>query len=136
MNSHYETRIIKALRKEQALDDECIAYHPEKYPDFTLDEFRDFTNSIFDVEGGGWDNVSKFQEADAYFETYNIPFTRDGEKFYLCVMYGQGSAWTLMTESHFQETQKRLVENNYYQNEDDDDGDPEDHFRHEIGGEG
>lgn len=135
MSLHYEQRIINTLRKEQCLDDEHIAYFPEKFPEFTLDEFRDFTNSIFDNEGGGWDKVDQFQEKDAYFETYNIPFTRDNEKFYLTVMYGQGSAWMLMTESHFQETQKRLIENNYYREvaEDEEDEDP---FQHEIGGEG
>lgn len=125
-----ELRIINALRKEDVLDDECIAYNPEKYPEFTLDEFREFTQEILGVDGGGWDNVHKFRDEDAYFETYNIPFIRDGEKFYLCVMCGQGLAWTLMTESNFQEKQKRLIENNYYRNEEDDNGDKE------IGGEG
>lgn len=130
-----EPRILNALRKHQALDDECVAYLPEQYSEFTIDEFREFTEEVFHKEGGGWDNVYKFQDKNSYFEAYNIPFKRDDENFYLCVIFGQNSVWTLMNESHFQETQKRLVENNYYRDEDDCD-DRHEVYKHEIGGEG
>ena len=101
-------QIINVLRRKDYLDDENISYHPEKFPEFTLEEFRKFTKAIFDNEGGGWDNVHNFQEEDAYFETYNIPFVFDGEAFYLSVygkppMFFVGSAWTLMTKQHFDE---------------------------------
>lgn len=102
-------QIINVLRREGSLDDDDVSYHPEKFPEFTLEEFRKFTEAIFDNEGGGWDNVHKFQEENACFETYNIPFAFDGEAFYLTVMYGQGSAWTLMTKQHFEEYLDRIT---------------------------
>lgn len=120
--------IINVLKRDGSVDDEDVAYHPEKFPEFTLDEFRAFTNGIFDNEGGGWDNVHKFQEENAYFETYNIPFEFEGEAFYLSVMYGQGSAWTLMTRQHFEEYLDRVTR---YSDEH-----KNDHHHHDIGGEG
>jgi len=128
-------QIINVLRREGFLDDEHIAYRPEEFPEFTLDEFREFTDSIFNNEGGGWDNVNKFAEPDAYFETYNIPFERDGEKFWLSVMYGQGSAWMLMNEKHFKECQERRA-NIVYEDDDEDDDEELEPHTHDIGGEG
>ena len=119
MNPQYMSRIwmrqmilqiINVLRREGVLDEEDISSFPEKFPEFTLEEFRRFTKAIFDNEGGGWDNVHKFQEEGAYFETYNIPFVFDGEAFYLSVMYKRVQRrCTLMTKQHFEEYLDRIA---------------------------
>ena len=95
-------KIIDILKNKGFIDDENLAYCPDLYPGLILKEFHKFTHDIFDNEGGGWECVNKFKYEDI-FETYHIPFERDNEKFWLVVMYGQGSSWALMTDSHFQE---------------------------------
>lgn len=94
--------IIDALKQKTAIYDEEIVYCPDLYPGITFKEFKKFTHDIFENEGGGWENVKKYLYEDI-FETYHIPFERDNEKFWLIIMYGQGSSYTLMTDDHFKE---------------------------------
>lgn len=108
-------KIIDHLKANGRIDDEDVAYFPEKYP-FTKDELRDFMDGIYHPS----DPEKTFVDG-TYFETYNVPFTWEGDKFSLIVMYGQGSAWMLMTEQEAAEWVASALENaKRWRNGDDD----------------
>lgn len=92
-------KVFPYVDEHESLDDEYMAYNIEKkeYP-FTLDDFRDLTTYIWD-KAGGFDNSDKYAVEGAYFETYHVPYEYNGKNYVLNIMFGQGSAWTLMTES-------------------------------------
>jgi hypothetical protein len=90
--------IIDYLDLNGCIDDESVSYNvPGPYP-FTLEEFHEFTDKVWN-DAGGWDASDKYQVEGAYFETYYIPFEYEGKQYVLNVMYGQGAAWTLYTKA-------------------------------------
>lgn len=101
-------KVLDAVRKHGQIDDEGVAYGNYGV---TLDEFKNFVDEIFDDEGGGWDGVSRFKDQNSYFETYDVPFEREGEKFWLTLMSGQGYAWIITTEPSFKELLGRRTTN-------------------------
>jgi len=102
----YPRTVLDAIRKHGFIDDEGVAYRPGNYG-LTHEEFKGFVDEVFDNEGGGWDGVDRFKDPDAYFDTYDIPFERDGEKFWLTLMSGQGYAWIMTTEAEFEKLKAR-----------------------------
>lgn len=101
--------IIDYLNANGCIDDETLAYSmPGEYP-FTLEEFQDYTHKVWE-DAGGWDKSDEYAMEGAYFETYNVPFEVDGKKYFLNIMYGQGSAWWLQTEKEHAECLERVAE--------------------------
>lgn len=101
--------ILDYLDEHGVIDDESVAYaKPGDYP-FALEEFRAFTDKIWD-DAGGWDSSDKYFVEGACFETYYVPFDMEGKKYCLHIMHGQGSAWTVFTEAEHIEAAKRLAE--------------------------
>lgn len=104
-----EQIILDFLDANESIDDECVAYgKPGEYP-FTMDEFREFTDKIWE-DAGGWDASEKYVVDGAHFETYYVPFERNGKQYWLNVMYGQGSAWTVFTSEAHEAYKKRIAE--------------------------
>jgi hypothetical protein len=103
-------KIIDYLKLVGFIDDESVAYNvpSEGKPpySFSLDEYRAFTESIFE-DAGGWDNAEEYVKEDAYFETYVIPFKFESEDFILVIMFGQGSSWMLMTPQELENYNQR-----------------------------
>ena len=93
--------IMNCLDANESIDDESVAYSkPGEYP-FTREELREFNYQILD-DAGGWDVAENYSIKGAMFESYAIPFENEGKKYILHIMFGQGSAWTLFTESAHQ----------------------------------
>lgn len=99
--------IFEEIDRAGCVDDDDVAYHPKDHA-FTLEEFRAFTDGIWN-EAGGWEFADCFEVKNAYFETYAVPFENDGKKYILNIMYGQGSATTAMTEEEYGNYQDRLT---------------------------
>ena len=100
-------KIIDYLDEKGSIDDECISYNVHGPYPFTLEEFREFTEKIWE-DAGGWDSSEKYIEEGSHFETYNVPLEFDSKKYILRIMYGQGSAWTLFTEAAHNEHKEYL----------------------------
>lgn len=98
--------IVNYLKLHGIIDDEDVAYFPDKYP-FTKEEFREFTDLI---EKGA--DFEKCIYEDSMFPSMLIPWTNKGEPFYLFIMNGQGSSWTLFTTEAWDEHDKYLKELN------------------------
>lgn len=89
--------ILEHLDQHGFIDDESVGYaKPDEYP-FSLEEFREFTDKIWN-DAGGWDSSDKYLVKCACFETYYVPFDVEGKKYWLHVMCGQGYAWTLFSD--------------------------------------
>ncbi len=122
--------IIEYLDKVGSIDDDAVMYATigkERDPNaeysfpFTLDQFREFTQKLWD-DAGGWDASDKYVAEGAYFETYHVPFERDGKQYVMNIMYGQGSAWTLFTKAAHDEYKARVAKlDEKYKEEDNED---------------
>jgi hypothetical protein len=98
-------KIIEHLKANGRIDDDDVAYFPEKYP-FTRNELQDFMDGIYRPS----DEKETFVDG-TYFETYNVPFVWEEDKLNMIVIYGQGSAWMLMTRQEADEWIKSSLEN-------------------------
>jgi hypothetical protein len=100
-------KIIDFLDEKGSIDDECVSYGSYGPYPFTIEEFREYTHKLWE-DAGGWDASEKYLVEGARFETYNVPFESDSKKYVLRIMYGQGSAWTLLTEAAHNEHKEYL----------------------------
>ena len=101
--------IIEYLDEHGSIDDESLAYNCYGPYPFTLQQFREFTDKIWN-DAGGWDASDKYYVEGALFETYYVPFTDSGKEYVLNIMYGQGSAWTLFTKVEHDAYKQRIAE--------------------------
>lgn len=99
-------KIMSFLDAHESIDDDNVVYYPDLFP-FSLEEFREFTSKLWE-DAGGWAACGRYVVDYAMFETYKIPFQHEGRNYFLQVMYGQGSAWTVFTEKAYQEHQARI----------------------------
>jgi hypothetical protein len=99
-------KILDYLDAHGCICDNSVAYKTKDFP-FTWEEFQLFTEEIWQ-EAGGWDRSDEYWQEEEYFETYYVPFTKNGKNYFLDIMYGQGSAWSLWTEAEHLEKIKSL----------------------------
>jgi hypothetical protein len=117
-------KIIDELKIRGSLDDEEIAYSkPGDFP-FTLDEFREFEESVHPGSTPMPYEPSEYRVKGAYFETYVYPFEYEGEQFYMQEMFGQGSMLTMFTAEAYNQFVEELKEFNKDIDEESDPNDP------------
>lgn len=96
--------IIDTLKERGMIDEDEIWYTPADYP-FTRKDFQAYTAGIWEAA-----DLTACRYEHSSFNSYIVPFKHGDETFYLFVMFGQGSAWTLMCEDAWKNTDTYLRE--------------------------
>jgi hypothetical protein len=78
-----------------------------EYP-FSFEEFQQWVEDIWSA-AGGWRRAGKYAVKDATFETYAVPFERNGKRYWLTLMMGQGDCWTVFSEEPYKEFRMRIA---------------------------